>query len=77
VTGKEFEQAQLVVPPSSLRNRFHEITEPMLSLSWCLHQQNVNLRITRDLLLPKLISGELSVETAAHEHASELMEQTA
>ena len=26
-----------------------------------LHQENMNLRQTRDLLLPKLISGELDV----------------
>ena len=32
-----------------------------------------NLRTTRDLLLPKLISGEIPVE-AADEHAAELME---
>ena len=72
VTGKEFEQAQLVVPSASLRNRFHEIAEPMLNLSWCLHKRNRNLRTTRDLLLPKLISGEIPIEAAA-----ELMEQTA
>jgi len=72
VTGKEFERAQLVVPPKSLRDRFHEATEPMLNLSWCLHQRNTNLRTTRDFLLPKLISGEIPVEAAA-----ELVEQTA
>ena len=35
-----------------------------------------NLRTTRDFLLPKLISGEISVE-AADEAAAELVEQTA
>jgi type I restriction enzyme S subunit len=72
VTGKEFQQAQLLIPPISLTNRFHEITEPMLSLSWCLHERNANLRTTRDFLLPKLISGEIPVEAAA-----EAMEQPA
>ena len=72
VTGKEFEQAQLVVPPTSLRDRFHEVTEPLLNLSWCLHQRNRNLRTTRDLVLPKLISGDIPIDAAA-----ELVEQTA
>jgi type I restriction enzyme, S subunit len=35
-------------------------------------EQNSNLRTTRDFLLPKLISGEISVEAAA-----EFVEQTA
>ncbi len=76
VTGKEFEQAVLVVPPAALLVCFHEIVEPMLSVCWCHHQRNRNLRTTRDLLLPKLISGEVPVE-AAEETAAELMEATA
>jgi type I restriction enzyme, S subunit len=75
VTGKDFEQALLIIPPASLLTRFHEVVEPMLSVCWCHHQRNQNLRTTRDLLLPKLISGEVSVE-AADEHAAELAEHT-
>ena len=41
-----------------------------------LGRKNANLRTTRDLLLPKLISGEISVEAAA-DVGAELMEQTA
>jgi type I restriction enzyme S subunit len=33
----------------------------MLQLVLLLTQKNLNLRTTRDLLLPKLISGELDV----------------
>jgi type I restriction enzyme, S subunit len=72
VTGKEFEKAKLIVPNAPLRNHFHDIAEPTLNLSWCLHQRNVNLQITRDLLLPKLISGEIPIDAAA-----ELMEEIA
>jgi type I restriction enzyme S subunit len=75
VTGKEFEQAVLVVPPARLLKRFHEAVEPMLSVCWCHHKRNRNLRTTRDLLLPKLISGEIPIEAA--DDAAEQMEATA
>jgi len=75
VTGKDFENAPLLVPNESIGNRFHELTGPMLDLSWNLHQRNINLRKTRDFLLAKLISGELPVEAA--DEAVEYMEQTA
>ena len=77
VTGKDFENAELMVPEVSLRDRFHQTTAPMLDLAWCLHRRNANLRTTRDLLLPKLISGEVSVEAANEQAAAELIEQTA
>lgn len=48
----------------------------MFELGRVLEQQNSNLRATRDLLLPKLISGEIPVE-AADEKAAEIMEETA
>ena len=35
--------------------------KPILALSDALEQKNTNLRTTRDLLLPRLISGELDV----------------
>ncbi|HRO35164.1 restriction endonuclease subunit S [Thauera sp.] len=42
---------------------FDAIAGPMLKLKRRLEQKNANLRATRDLLLPKLISGELYVST--------------
>jgi type I restriction enzyme S subunit len=44
----------------------------MFRLVHSLSLKNNNLHTTRDLLLPKLISGKISVEAAA-----ELVEQTA
>ena len=37
------------------------VLEPMSELELTLKKKNANLRTTRDLLLPKLISGELDV----------------
>lgn len=42
--------------------RFDRMVEPMLAEIVNLAKQNVNLQRTRDLLLPKLVSGEISVE---------------
>jgi type I restriction enzyme S subunit len=62
VNAGDFENAQLLKPPAPLLNQFHEIAADMMNLRHCLHLRNLNLRRTRDLLLPKLISGEVSVE---------------
>lgn len=48
---------------SSLAESFDEILRPMYDLVVSLHHKNANLRATRDLLLPKLISGEIDVSS--------------
>ncbi|WP_295394761.1 restriction endonuclease subunit S [uncultured Thiodictyon sp.] len=50
-----------VCPTPDIATRFEEIVLPMLSLSETLEHRNTTLRRTRDLLLPRLISGELDV----------------
>jgi type I restriction enzyme, S subunit len=52
----------VAIPPSELQARFSSITEPLLDQKEILQIKNTNLRQTRDLLLPKLISGEVEVE---------------
>jgi type I restriction enzyme, S subunit len=52
----------IVVPPTSLQTRFSAIVGPLLDEKEILQLKNINLRETRDLLLPKLVSGEVSVE---------------
>lgn len=51
----------LVVPPMATQRTFAGLVRPMRSLAITLQKKNQNLRTTRDLLLPKLISGELDV----------------
>lgn len=48
-------------PTSELLTTFDETVNPMMKLTRILERKNANLRTTRDLLLPKLISGELDV----------------
>ena len=52
----------LYYPELSLQNQFDVHASSILSLIEVLTQKNANLRKTRDLLLPKLISGEIDVE---------------
>lgn len=49
-------------PEKSIQDKFDVHISQILSLTQVLKTKNVNLRRTRDLLLPKLISGKIDVE---------------
>jgi type I restriction enzyme S subunit len=53
---------ELLIPPQEVLQKFEDIVRPMRRRIEILVQQNANLRRTRDLLLPRLVSGEVSVE---------------
>jgi len=61
VTAKDFETATLLVPRTEVLDEFHDVVCPMLELCHRLGLRNSVLHQTRDLLLPRLISGELDV----------------
>jgi len=61
VTAKDSGAARMLVPDEPLLRRFHEHCEPLLLLKENLRRTNATLRRTRDLLLPKLLSGALDV----------------
>jgi type I restriction enzyme S subunit len=52
---------QIVWPPAELRAKAREVLEPMSDRVIELKRQIQNLRRTRDLLLPRLMSGQLEV----------------
>ena len=58
----DFEKAKLLVPSDELLKIFHEKVEPVFHQKHLLQQQIDRLKQTRDQLLPRLISGKLSVE---------------
>jgi type I restriction enzyme, S subunit len=58
----KFEALRVIFPERSIIANFHNITFPMFEEIRSLQLKNANLRRTRDLLLPKLISGEIDVE---------------
>jgi type I restriction enzyme S subunit len=57
-----FVRLKVVKPPTVMVKRFSSKVEPIFGEILNLFSKNVNLRRTRDLLLPKLISGEVDVE---------------
>lgn len=61
ITKGTFKGIKLVVPLREIANQFMSEAGPLMTLSLNLQRKNANLRTTRDLLLPKLISGELDV----------------
>ena len=52
----------VVIPPLPLLYQFNEFVQNTLAQIHNLIFKNRNLRLTRDLLLPRLISGEIDVE---------------
>lgn len=51
----------LTVPPGELLTRFSESTMPVLEAAKHLGSQNERLASTRDLLLPRLVTGQLDI----------------
>jgi restriction endonuclease S subunit len=56
-----FDDFQIVQPPRALLDRFSAIVVPSFRLIYKLHLQIQNLRRTRDLLLPRLLSGQVKL----------------
>lgn len=63
VTAATFGSAPFLKPDDEIVSQFHSITAPMLNMCEVLKRKIGNLRSTRDLLLPKLISGEIDVSS--------------
>ncbi len=56
-----FDDFQIIQPPRALLDRFSAIVAPSFRLIYKLHLQIQNLRRTRDLLLPRLLSGQVEI----------------
>ncbi len=54
---------QLALPPAKFLAKVRETLEPMSAQIIALKRQIQNLRHTRDLLLPRLLSGQVVLET--------------
>ncbi len=61
VTPGVFEAAPIVVPHRRVIDEFATLCEPPLRLASRLRVQSATLSATRDLLLPRLISGQIDV----------------
>ena len=79
ITKGNFRKFQFLLPPTNVSEQFNKIVGPIGKDIEILIQKQQNLRTTRDLLLPKLISGKLDVEDLDIDSgiaAEELLEAT-
>jgi type I restriction enzyme S subunit len=71
ITRKQIASMPVLLPPTELLVQFTEMVEPIYQLLDQLRNINTTLSPTRDLLLPRLISGEVSVEQFEAEAVAE------
>jgi len=63
VSLTDLRTAPLVLPPSELLSKLNAFAEPLMAQIQALSEQIQNLRRTRDLLLPRLLSGQVELKT--------------
>lgn len=61
VKATDFKEAKIIVPQKDILTDYDKAVAPVRSLIHRLDRKNANLRAQCDLLLPKLISGEIDV----------------
>lgn len=66
ITRRELAAMEFVIPPVAVQEKFAEVAQPQSALIETLQVQIQNLRRTRDLLLPRLLSGQIDVEAMNH-----------
>ncbi|WP_335925669.1 restriction endonuclease subunit S [Shewanella algae] len=71
ITKQTFETVSSVVPPSTIASEFERQVTPWLDLVKSKLLENVSLSQLRDTLLPKLLSGELTVFDVCQENQVE------
>jgi type I restriction enzyme, S subunit len=57
----QIQSFRFTLPPSVLRDRYAEVASNLYKQCDVLQTKNANLRQTRDLLLPRLVGGEIAV----------------
>jgi type I restriction enzyme S subunit len=57
-----FDKFIVAQPPPDVLHSFQNVVAPMFRLIYALSRKNKNLRMIRDLLIPKLVSGEITPE---------------
>lgn len=61
ISKAKVEETRIVIPPLELQLRFEEVVSPVRKYVLNIQTKNANLRTQRDLLLPKLVSGQIDV----------------
>ena len=55
---------KVMIPPNALQEKFSNLVEPIYEQMDALSRMNANAMLTRNLLLPRLISGKLTLKQA-------------
>ncbi|GJH27993.1 MULTISPECIES: restriction endonuclease subunit S [Caballeronia] len=63
----DIERIGIVLPPLAIREQLEKQLSPLYALHWNIEQSIRSLAVARDLLLPRLISGQLSLSEAEQE----------
>jgi type I restriction enzyme S subunit len=63
ITRRELAEMEFVIPPAVSQQKFIHVIQTQSEMIEALRQQIQNLRRTRDLLLPRLLSGQIDVES--------------
>ena len=61
ISKEKVVKAKIVLPSFDIINQFDDVTSTIMSLLRNFYSKNLNIRETRDLLLPKLISGKIDI----------------
>ncbi|MBF0125513.1 MAG: restriction endonuclease subunit S [Magnetococcales bacterium] len=66
ITQENMNRIPFYCGPEKLHQRFNRLIEPIIRQNQVLRRQIQNLRRSRDLLLPRLLSGQIDVEAMPH-----------
>lgn len=61
VVAKDFENAAILIPDDDVLDAFDKKARPMIEQVRNLTKQSTKLAEARDLLLPRLMSGEIEI----------------
>ena len=61
ISGELVKDQNITLPKYNLIEKFTEIVNPIMEQQLNLQNQNKNLKESRDILLPKLMSGKINV----------------
>lgn len=61
ITQANMNRIPIVLPTTNLREQFQDAISPIFDMTFCLSTQNQQLAKARDILLPKLMNGTLTV----------------
>jgi type I restriction enzyme S subunit len=72
ITQENMNRIPFICGSEDLHEKFDRLVSPMIHGCQALQRKNANLRLTRDLLLPRLLSGQMELlEARLQRHLSQ------